>query len=557
MAKASAPRKKSAIDKDLWHTRGTKLSTSAKVCNKAKFDAVTRMLDRVMSLKQHMSQQVQSDLLTLFLNPYAVKKEGYKDFVNTANKDLNAWETQALHHDICSDYQRKLASRFARSKFSIQTGFVFEMYKRQVTKKVNDGSAVVVARPGDVKPGTFEIVSRQTPLTSAANFLLRCNLSEFEPLGMKPDHPMRDKLVRIMISALWPRLAALIQARQRRLVGKISRIEYHTGTHRRNVLQSRGGLILDAANAKHQVFMQVRIGLGKDAVNHRLPMLFNAGRLKTIAPGGVQDLMQASEYRLKCSGRKIHCCTTYQAVAPHFRPQRHSDQAEHSHKTIGLDINSKHNLLARDDGAFYSLPQLHFDSLLMLLGKIDAAGGVSCMNWRRKAQLAKALRRNEAKIQKLIKQWLQGWQNEGITDIWMEDLALSRDATFIRHPALGEKYSRMIRLMRLSAVKTWLASMAEKRGIRVHTTNAAYTSQECPMCHHVSRGNRLTQEDFECEVCKFQGNADTVAACNIRFRGASEVLRAKLHGFDEHRRASPNETSRPALKRLLMAQGVP
>lgn len=550
MAKASAPRKKPVIDKAPGTPRGTKLSTSAKVCNKDKFNTVARMLDRVMALKQKMSEHVRSDLLALFLDSYAVKKEGYKAFSGAVNQDLNAWETQALHHDICSDYQRKLASVFARSKFSIQTGFVFSVYQRTVTKKEIDGSLAIVARPGDVKPGTFEIVSRQTPLTSAANFLLRCNLAEFDPLAMKLEHPMREKLVRIMASPRWPRLAAVVQARQLRLVGKVSTIQYHTGTHRRNVLQSRGGLSLDAGNAKHQVFLQVRVGLGKEAVNHRLPMLFNPGRLKIIAPGGVIELMQASEYRLKCTGRKIHCCTTYPAAEPRFAAQ------EIPEKAIGLDVNSKHNLLARDDGSFYSLPQLYFDGLLALLGKIDMAGGTSCMHWRRKAQLAKALRRNEAQIQKLLKVWLDGWQLEGVTDIWMEDLALSNDATFIRHAALGEKYSRVTRLLRLSAVKGWIASMAEKRSMRVHTTNAAYTSQECPNCHHVSRGNRLTQERFVCEACQFEGNADTVAAWNIKNRGASEVLRSLLHTFDSHQRASPNDLSRPALKRLLMAQGA-
>ena len=595
MAKAGAPRKKSktanVLDTAPVNSRGTKLSTSAKICNQEKFNAVSRMLDRVMSLKQHISGSVHLNLSDLFLNTYAVKKNGYKAFNNGQNIDLNAWELQALHHDICSDYQRKLATKFAKAKFKIQSGFVYEKYLRQVTKKLADGSSHVVATKGQVKDGTFELKIHQTDLTRISNFLLRCNVQTFDPQSLKEDHPMRSKMLQMAASPLWERLLNVVQLRQQRLIGKVSKIAYHSGTHRRNVQQSRSMLIMDPLNSKYKIFLQVRIGLGKSSFEVQLPMLVNKSRLKNIAKGNINDLM-ASEFRLKMAGEKIHFCTTYDAPEPEFAP---------FNAAIGLDVNSKHNLLARDDGQFFSLPELHFDGLLALLDKIDKNGGVSVMNWRRKAQLAKALRANEAAIQKILNGWLNDWLKDGVTDIWMEDLAICNDATFIRHHAFGadlgfcQKYSRMTRLLRLSAVKDWLKSMAEKRCIRVHTTkglsgnnlnklaqslpevgqtnlqwscssdcssyycldtDAAYTSQECPHCHHVSRGNRLKQEEFICEECGFAANADTVASMNIKFRGVSDVLRSELHVFDRHQRASPNEMSRPNLKRHLMAQGI-
>jgi transposase len=124
----------------------------------------------------------------------------------------------------------------------------------------------------------------------------------------------------------------------------------------------------------------------------------------------------------------------------------------------------------------------------------------------------------------------------------------------IRHPVLdNQKYSRILRLMRLSATKDWLLSIAEKRGMRVHTTNAAYTSQECPSCHHVDRKNRPSQAVFHCVECSFQGDADQVAGTNIAQR-SKEPLRSRLHAVDRYGRCSPKVIQRSVLKTLLLAQ---
>ncbi|MBN2865593.1 MAG: transposase [Thiotrichales bacterium] len=49
--------------------------------------------------------------------------------------------------------------------------------------------------------------------------------------------------------------------------------------------------------------------------------------------------------------------------------------------------------------------------------------------------------------------------------------------------------------------------------------NPQYTSQTCPSCHHISKNNRKTQSEFECEECGFKANADLVGALNVLERG--------------------------------------
>jgi transposase len=47
--------------------------------------------------------------------------------------------------------------------------------------------------------------------------------------------------------------------------------------------------------------------------------------------------------------------------------------------------------------------------------------------------------------------------------------------------------------------------------------NPAYTSQECPRCGHIAKGNR-TGLQFQCMSCGHRGDADLTASKNIRSR---------------------------------------
>ena len=48
-----------------------------------------------------------------------------------------------------------------------------------------------------------------------------------------------------------------------------------------------------------------------------------------------------------------------------------------------------------------------------------------------------------------------------------------------------------------------------------------YTSQECSKCCHISKNNRKTQSEFECQNCGHTANADYGAAKVILRRGLS------------------------------------
>ncbi len=64
---------------------------------------------------------------------------------------------------------------------------------------------------------------------------------------------------------------------------------------------------------------------------------------------------------------------------------------------------------------------------------------------------------------------------------------------------------------------------ALRLGGHVHTVPPQNTSRTCPICGCVSKDNRKTQALFKCVSCGHQGNADGVAAINIKERGRSSL----------------------------------
>jgi IS605 OrfB family transposase len=63
-----------------------------------------------------------------------------------------------------------------------------------------------------------------------------------------------------------------------------------------------------------------------------------------------------------------------------------------------------------------------------------------------------------------------------------------------------------------------IAYKAQRDGVPVIEVDAAYTSQTCPRCGHVTKRNRPTRDDFCCVVCGLAGPADHIAALNVRQR---------------------------------------
>lgn len=539
--KSSAPRKNSSNQSLKKELRGTKMSTNRQICNVEKFESVVRMMDQVLSIKQKISTACHDNLLSLFIDPYTFKEQ-YKNYSNSI---LNAWETQALFHDIVGDYQRAIQDRFKNVSFIVQSpkGWKYETYRRSVKK-----NGIVLHATGEIKPGTFQIQSKKTDLTKIAKYLLSCKIGIFDIAQVENDE-LRNKMQFLSSNKnnIWQRLLTLVAQKQNRILEKVSCAHYTTGTHRRHPRESNSKIIYDANNTEYKYWLKIRVGNektkqanGKKAQTFEyLPLLFNKSRLHP------NSILLDQEWRLKTNGNKIHACLTFESSKPEFKATKH---------VVGVDANTKHNLLADSDGRVFDYNRLWLDRMLALFAKMDQIQKVD-LNHRQKSRLAKWVRANEGMLKFRIHEIMNVWEAAGVTDIVLEDLSLVRDATLIRHQDFEIKFSRLSRLLRLSNLKDFIGSQAEKRGIRVHVTYAAYSSQECPSCHHVSRNNRQTQEVFSCEDCGFTAPADNVAGMNLKHRIVSDVLKPILHEFDVFGRASPKKKmTRSQLKSILTSQ---
>ena len=220
-------------------------------------------------------------------------------------------------------------------------------------------------------------------------------------------------------------------------------------------------------------------------------------------------------------------------------------------KVSGIDINIKHNFMTTSEGYLIDYDRKYITEFIAAIKEIDKIGYQN-INEEQKKKLKKLIAQNEFYFKKLVSEALDYFENEGYTDLVMEDLT-TKDfrSSFVSSAEFGERYTRLIRLLRLGNIKKWMIEQGENRGIRVHITPAPYTSQECTECHFIDHNNRPTQEEFKCISCGFEGEADFVSPKNILTRFTSNVLSEKLHTKDDYGRLLPRKFGREKLKEIL------
>ncbi len=72
-----------------------------------------------------------------------------------------------------------------------------------------------------------------------------------------------------------------------------------------------------------------------------------------------------------------------------------------------------------------------------------------------------------------------------------------------------------------------LKCVAEREGVIVEEIKPNYTSQTCPRCGHISRGNWRGYEYFRCVRCGYGADRDRVASLNIALRATQVADPAK------------------------------
>ena len=206
---------------------------------------------------------------------------------------------------------------------------------------------------------------------------------------------------------------------------------------------------------------------------------------------------------------------------------------------IGVDVNIKNNILALSDGKTFKANK----SLIKKCIRFD--------NTRKRCQRNKELnhnpkpygkkmlfkqeknnRRSKWYLEQLVNELLDYCEEKGYNHIVMENLNLKETKSEAKNKD-GINYNRVASLLHLNDIKHVIKRLANKRDIAVSWINPKYTSQQCPICGHINKNNRITQEIFCCEKCFHNNNADINAAINIKNRVFIKEYKKSLMKFDK------------------------
>ena len=206
---------------------------------------------------------------------------------------------------------------------------------------------------------------------------------------------------------------------------------------------------------------------------------------------------------------------------------------------IGVDVNIKNNILALSDGKTFEANK----SLIKKCIRFDNARK-RCqknkeLNYNPKPYGKKMLfrqeknnRRSKWYLEQLVNGLLNYCEEKGYNHIVMENLNLKETKSEAKNKD-GINYNRLASLLHLNDIKHVIKRLANKRDIAVSWVNPKYTSQQCPICGHINKNNRITQEVFCCEKCFHNDNADINAAVNIKNRVFIKEYRKSLMKFDK------------------------
>lgn len=235
------------------------------------------------------------------------------------------------------------------------------------------------------------------------------------------------------------------------------------------------------------------------------------------------------------------------------------DIVEYTHKEnyYGIDVNIKHNLFCDSLGNMIDPDRKLLNDYITFLKKTDTKTSTNAKGSKRtKLSIKDKNKSNKwtTRIKDMLERKSRELVNQAISlgkdHIVLEDLSEFSKGFSRSEEFQNIKYSRLVRLLSITGLKTIIKRIANKHGIQVTFVQSHYTSQTCK-CGHISKNNRKTQEIFKCESCGRELNADVNAASNIEDRLALDVLRSSLLSKDKDGNFQPKKLRKEVIKSIL------
>lgn len=516
LAKQKKPNKNTG--KDIRSVRNT-----SRKLNIGKLQLLQKIDESILTLKNKISVFLHNRLSIFWQQDKKQLLDLSKQF-NDSTPYLSAWEIQTLFAEIYNHYDTMVTQRKNNKDIKYIKGYELTYYKQDT--KTN--------KKGDLKSRLP--IKVRTKLSKLLNYLIEVP-DDFNSIT-NPE--IVSYIEHYKSKEMWEKVEKFARVIQFEIRKSCKVIEYTTGTHKKaykaNGRTLNSHFLTDGSNSLYKEWYMYQIP-GAKAIY--MPMLVNEEYQR--------DMDRAAICRIKTFKNRVDVIA-HKTVDLTF---------QEFNKVVGVDLNAKHNIFATSDNVFYDFDRKFIHQFVEYYKKLERKG-MSNATEEQLAKLNKIILRNESMIKLAIGQMLNDLVASGVTDIVVEDLN-GFSATFAYNQDFKIKYSKLVRLIRLSSVKDWLKGQAEKRGIRVHVTHAAYSSQTCPKCHNIHKGNRETQELFKCinAKCNHTANADIVAAVNLKNRYENVSIRKELHKVDKFGRLIPKTLRRDSIKeKLLEYNGV-
>ena len=504
-----------------------------------KYDVLYNFAVRIRNHKNTVSQHVNDNLLHYleygkfqFLNEM---REQFKGVISSSFYDR-------LYTHVFTCYQNKFKAIQRKLKFEVSTFDGFEFYKRDSKNH----------KKGELKRVLLK--KKQTPLSNCLTYLARYgneNIIEYIKCNIdKCDDKKREfyhNILRCCEKFGFERLYNLALSKRNKIVKRYSEhpIEFKS--------LSFGG----RSRKKYIVGFNKRFGSkinsfislsGFDRKSLDIPVKYHKG-----FHGNMKDYRKDNpnyEYVItfdeKTHQVKVNLCKDGERYIP-----------EPNGKTIGIDVNCKHNLFSLSNETTYDYDRKLVNDYCKLLCEID--------NLKSKDKTYLVGKRKQCKLDKLKEKVIKFEQQtiatmckdikaHGFGHIVMEDLNNSFGKCYVTDKDNENiNYNRKVKFLGLSSLKGEVEHIASKYGIAVSTVHPSYTSKMCPVCGCIDDGNRPTQEEFQCIECGHKDNADLNAAKNIRNRVLVTVLRESLLKQLDNGAYEPRPFNRSKVKDVLLS----
>ena len=504
-----------------------------------KYDELYNFAVRIRNHKNTVSQHVNEHLLHyLEYNKFQFMKEMRARFNGIISSSFDA----QLYTHVLTCYQNKFDAIQRKLMFEVHEFNGFEFYQRDSKNH----------KKGELK--RVLVKKKQTPLSNCLTYLVRYgneNIIEYIKTNInKCDDKKREfynNILRCCKKFGFERLYKLALSKRKHILKRYSEYPIEFKSLSFGGKSRKKYIIGFNKNFGSKINSFISLS-GFNSKSFDIPIKYHKGH-----HGNMRDYRKSFnsyEYIITFDEKnhqvKVNICKDGERYIP-----------EPNGKTIGIDVNCKHNLFSLSNETTYDYDRKLVNDYCKLLRDIDELKSKDkgySIGKRKQWKLDKLKEKVIKFEQQTISAMCKDIKEQGFGHIVMEDLDNGFRTCYVTDKDNENvNYNRKVSFLGLSSLKQEVEHIARKYGIAISTVHPSYTSKMCPMCGCIDDGNRLSQEIFECVECSHNDNADFNAAKNIRNRVLVTVLREKLLKQLDNGAFKPRSFKREKVKEVLLS----